>query len=131
MTFTSFAFLGGAVSAQIRVSDKEIEKMMKNLNEDVKKFTSSFDSGVGKTSIRKTTREKDSKALVKTFEQQTAGMLRNFSKHKQAEAEVKLVLGSADRINLLLEEVNFDGRTASSWKRIQEELDMLSKALGV
>ena len=125
------AFLGTAFAAQTRVSDKDIEAMMKNLSEDAKKFTSSFNSGVSKSSIRRTSREKESKQLVKRFEQQTAGMLKNFKKNKKAESEIQLVRASADKIDQLLNEVNLDERTVANWKKLKEELGLVSKGLGV
>ncbi len=131
MIFILFACSGAAVLGQTRVSDKDIESMMKNLSEDSKKFTSNFNSGIAKSSLRRTSREKESKELVKRFEQRTAGMLNNFKRNKKAEAEIHLVLDSAEKIDQLLKEVNFDNQTVSSWKKVQEELDMVSKGLGV
>lgn len=126
-----FAFLGGSVIAQTRVNDKDIEAMMKNLNQDAKKFTKSFNSGITKTSIRGTSREKESKQMVKVFEQQTADMLKNFKKNKKAEAEMQLVLRSADQIAQLLKEVQLDQLTVSNWQKLDEELNLLSKGLGI
>jgi len=126
-----FAFLGGYVIAQTRVNDKDIEAMMKNLNQDAKKFTKSFNSGITKTSIRGTSREKESKQMVKVFEQQTADMLKNFKKNKKAEAEMQLVLRSADQIAQLLKEVQLDQLTVSNWQKLDEELNLLSKGLGI
>jgi len=40
-------------SAQGRMSDKDVEKVMDNLQEDAKRFRSSFDSAIGKSTIRK------------------------------------------------------------------------------
>ena len=127
----SFALLGGVVLAQTRISDRDIEAMMKNLSQDAKKFTSSFNSAISKSSIRGTSREKESKLLVKKLEQQTAGMLKNFKKNKKAEAEMQLVLRSAKEIDLLLNEVNLDQQTMSNWQKVDEELDLLSKGLGI
>ena len=131
MILVLVAFLGGAVSAQTRVSDKDIEAMTKNLNEDAKKFVSSFNSGVGKTSIRRTTREKESKELVKAFEQQTALLMKNFKKNKKADAEMRLVLGTAKQVGQLLDEVRFDAATMSAWNKLQELIGLLTKALEI
>jgi len=131
LTFILFSIMGGAIAAQTRVSDKDIETMMKNLNEDAKKFTSSFNSVIGKSSIRKTSREKESKQLVKRFEEQTAVMYKNFRKNKKADSEVKRVLASADEITQLLEEVNLEGQATVAWKKVKDELDLVSKSFGV
>lgn len=129
--FIFSAFLSGIVAAQTRVSDKDVESMMKNLSEDAKKFTPSFNSGIAKSSIRKTTRERESKELVKRFEQQTSGMLKNFKKSKKVDAEIQLVLDSAGKIDQLLKEVNLGDQTVSKWNRLYEDLSMVSKSLGI
>lgn len=130
MTALLLPILAGTIVAQTRVSDKDVEALMKNLNEEVKKFRKSFDVGIGKSSIRKTSREKESKALVERFEQRTEGMLKNFKKNKKAEAEIRLVRDSADKINQLLVEVSLDTQTMSAWKKVWEQLEMVSKSLG-
>lgn len=129
--FVFFALLGGRVTAQTRVHDKDIQTMMKNLNEDAKKFKSSFNAAIGKTSIRKTSREKESKSLVQRFEQQTTGMLNQFKQNKKADSQIRLVLRSAEQIDQLLEEVSLDKRTTSDWEKVLEELDLLKKSLGI
>ena len=68
------------VRAQSRMSDKDVEATMKNLTEDAKSFRSAFDSSVEKSTIRKTSREKDAKAQVKSFEDQTETLLNQFKK---------------------------------------------------
>lgn len=60
--------------AQERLSDKDLEQRIKNVNSDIKTFHSTFNSAVGKTSIRKTTQEKDAKALVQNFQNQSKSL---------------------------------------------------------
>jgi outer membrane lipoprotein-sorting protein len=43
--------------AQTRLSDKDLEQRIKNMNSDIKQFRSMFNSSVAKSSIRKTTQE--------------------------------------------------------------------------
>jgi len=52
-------FFAAPLTAQSRLSDKDLEQRIKNMNDDVKKFRSTFNSSVSKTSIRKTTQEKE------------------------------------------------------------------------
>jgi hypothetical protein len=59
--FASYAY------SQERLSDKDIETMFNNLKSDAKKFSSTFNSAVGKSTIRKTSQEKEAKALVQSF----------------------------------------------------------------
>ena len=44
-----------SLSAQPRLSDKDVLRHMKNLKDDAKKFRSSFNSALSESTIRKTT----------------------------------------------------------------------------
>ena len=88
--------LGALVGiAQTRMSDKDVEDMMKNLNEDAKKLRPNFNSAVGKSTIRKTQQEqeKDAKALVERFQKQTEGMLGTISGALEWQVRVSERLG--------------------------------------
>jgi len=128
-TLISLAFLCGALIAQTRVSDKDIEAMTKNLNQHAKKFVSAFNSGVGRPSIRKTSREKASKDLVKSFQQQTEVLMKNFKKNKAAGTEMHRVMETARQVRQLLDEVKLDATTMSAWNKTEELIGMLAKAL--
>ena len=58
---------------------------MNNLKDGGKKFQSSFDSAPPKSTIRKTTQEKDAKSLAQNFEKQTNSMYGKFKKPQKAE----------------------------------------------
>lgn len=58
-------------SAQERLSDIDVEATMRNLKEDSKKFRKSVDSAVEKSTICKTSQEKEAKGLSQQFEKQT------------------------------------------------------------
>jgi hypothetical protein len=59
LTF-SFIFMAGG-TAQTRLSDKDLEQRIKNLNSDGKKFQSDFNDAISKSSILKTSLEKDAR----------------------------------------------------------------------
>ena len=74
--------------AQGRLSDKDIEHLMQNLKDDAQPFRQSFANALKKSTIRKTSREKDAKALADTFAKQTQGALETFKHHHKAEQAV-------------------------------------------
>jgi hypothetical protein len=117
--------------AQNRMSDKDVEATMKNLSEDAKSFRSAFDSSVGKSTIRKTSREKDAKAQVKSFENQTQTLLNQFKKKKQANDYLPSVLDTANQIDGLLHDVQFDSATTMRWSKVRADLDQISAAHGL
>lgn len=124
-------FSSTAALAQSRMTDKDVEVTMKNLKEDAKIFRSAFNSSVRNSTIRKTSREKETKAQVADFQKQTESMLKLFKSTKKAEADLRMVLSSADRIDGLLHSVDFDARTTGSWGKVRSDLDILSGALNL
>jgi hypothetical protein len=127
----AFAILGFSlsVSAQSRLSDKDIEALMNNLKNDTKSFRPQFDSVIHNSIIRKTSREKDAKALALNLENQTKGMSENFKKTRKAD-ELPTVLSTSDQIDKLIDELKLNTLT-SRWDKIRAELHQLSAAFGV
>ena len=70
-----------AARAQQRVSDKDMNRMMKNLRYDTKEFRSSFNHALGTSTIRKTSQAKNAKDLVTNFQGQVNAMLNRFKKN--------------------------------------------------
>lgn len=117
-----------SMSAQTRLSDKDIEHMMNNLKDDAKNFRPVFDRAVGKSTIRKTTPAKDAKTLAQSFQNQTAGMLRQFQSSKRADTSLPVVLQTASQIEKVKSDVALGPTVDSMWAKIRTELDAISQA---
>jgi hypothetical protein len=63
---------------------------------------SAFDNSVKSSTIRHTSQEKDSKNLVKRFEDQTKGLLEHFKSHQKTATELTLVINTSSQIDQLL-----------------------------
>src|SRR6202008_736641 len=100
----ALAGLALSVSAQDRLSDKDIDALMSNLKNDTKSFRPQFNSAVRNTIIRKTSREKDAKILILNFENQTKGMSENFKRTRKAD-ELPTVLNTSGEIEKLINEL--------------------------
>lgn len=118
-------------NAQQRMTDKDVENTMKNLQEDAKKFRSSFDSAIGKSTIRKTSQEKEAKTLVKRFQDETKNMLSHFKSTKRADADLPVVNQTASQIDKLLSGITLNERVGLDWSKVKNELGMLSNAFGL
>jgi hypothetical protein len=130
----TFLFSGLSVTgavAQNRMSDKDVEATMKNLTEDAKSFRSAFDYSIGKSTIRRTSREQDAKAQVKNFQSQTETLLNHFKKNREANDYLPSVLDTANQIEGLLKEVQFDSSTTMRWNKVRADLDKISTAHGL
>jgi hypothetical protein len=114
--------------AQQRMTDKDIENTMKNLKEDSKRFQSSFNSAISKSTIRKTSQEKDDKAQVKTFRTQTESMLKVFQDKKKADTTLPGVMSSASNIDRIFANVSMGGSASADWAKCKSEIDLLANA---
>jgi hypothetical protein len=123
-------FHGTLARAQTRISDKDLETLMRNLRDDVRSFRPRFDSAVRKSAIHKTSEEKGAKNLVARFEKQTKTMLNSFKKTKNRE-DISDVFMTADQIDKLVYDLKLDFQTASSWQNVRGELSQLSSAFGL
>lgn len=119
------------VRAQGRLSDKDLEQRIKNMNDDVKKFRSMFNSAVGKTSIRKTTQAKDAKALVSNFQAQAKQLYDRFKQTKKADPDLQNCLDSSARIDQVLQSTQFDSATVAQWSTIKGQLKDIASAFQV
>lgn len=117
-----------SMSAQSRLSDKDIEHMMNNLKDDAKNFRPVFDRAIGKSTIRQTTPAKDARALAQSFQNQTAGMLRQFQSTKKADTSLPVVVQTASQIEKVKSDVGLGPMVDSQWAKIRAELDAISQA---
>ena len=120
-----------AVFAQTRLTDKDLEATMKNLVSDSKSFQSAFNSYVGKTTIRKTSQEKDAKVEVKSFVQQSETMLNQFKKTKKATPSINNLQTSAVQIDGTIRSVGFDTTTTARWDKVNTELNIVANAFSL
>lgn len=119
------------VSAQTRMTDKDVVNMMKNLVNDTKQFQSLFNSAISKSTIRKTSQEKDAKATVQGFRNQTVSMLQTFQSKKKADTTLPLVLDSSQKIDKWLADVPLNGSVTTQWAKVKAELSTLSDQFNI
>ncbi len=130
ITVLSFAQVPFA-AAQNRINDKDLEGLMRNLRDDAKSFQPTFNSAISKSTIRKTSREKDAKNLVASFIKQTDAALNNFKKTRKADANAQNVMSTGQQIDRLVYSLNLGGQTASKWDKIRTELQHVAGAFGL
>lgn len=119
------------LSAQSRLSDKDVEALMQNLREDSKNFRPKFESALKNSTIRKTSQEKDAKGLVASFEKQTDSMFKEFKKTKKGDVAVETTLNNAQQIDRLIYSLQFSPQITAQWEKIRTELDNVSNAFGI
>lgn len=117
--------------AQQRMSDHDIENLMKNLKEDTKRFQSAFNSSIGKSTIRKTSQEKDAKAEVQQFRNQVERMLDVFQDKHKADDTLPGVMATSKQIDDTFKNVQLGGSAVSTWAKCKSELNILATQFNV
>lgn len=120
-----------ALHAQSRVSDRDVEALMRNLKDDSKSFRENFDNALKKSAIRRTSQEKDAKGLVASFEKQTDSMLSEFKKTRKGDVAVESTISNAQDIERLIHGLQLDPKTLAEWDKIRTELQHVSAAFGI
>jgi hypothetical protein len=132
VSFLTIALLltAGAVStaAQDRLSDKDVANMMNNLKNDAKNFRPVWNKALSKSTIRKTSREKDARNLATQFQNQAEGMLRQFQNNKTADQSLPLVQQTARGIEQVKSDVSLGPVVDQQWTKIRTELDQIAQA---
>lgn len=113
------------------MSDKDVVNMMKNLVQDTKQFQSLFNSAISKSTIRKTSQEKDAKATVQSFRNQAGNMLQVFQSKKKADTTLPSVLDSSQKIDKWLADVPLKSSVTTQWAKVKAELATLSDQFNV
>jgi hypothetical protein len=117
--------------AQSRVSDKDVASLMGNLKDDVKSFRPKFNDAVHKSSIRKTSKEKDAKNLVERLQKETEAMQNQFKKTKKSDTELRVVMSTASQVDELVSSLQLGHDVRSRWEKIQTELRQIQSAFGI
>jgi preprotein translocase subunit SecA len=118
-------------SAQQRLSDRDVEALMKNLKQDTKPFVSTFTSAMSKSNVRKTTQEKIYKALAKTFQQQVDEMLSGFQSKHSVDATLPALLQSAHQIDDVFIDVQLEGSARPDWIKCKTSLSRIAAQFNI
>jgi hypothetical protein len=110
-----------------RMSDKDLARLMKNVYEDARRLRSSFKKAVEKSSIRKTSREKEAKQLADRFAEQAKGMARTFEEQKKADTTLPVVYQSLNQLERIVQELGLSGVVTSDLEKVKTELGQVAE----
>ena len=134
----SIVFAGATVpaAAQVvgqpyRLSDKDVEKIIKRIENQSDKFRSSLDSALDKSRFNGSSREDDINAFVKAFYEETKRLRNHFDAHKSTAPDVESVLQRAARIDGFMRRYPLSSRAQDEWSTLRTYLDELAQAYNV
>jgi len=119
------------VGQPYRLSDKEVGRMIKQIEDQTKTFRNSLDSALDRSRLNSTHREDDINAFVKQFEEQTKRLHDRFDDHKSVAADVEAVLDRAAEIDRFMRRQRLSGRAEEHWSALRTSLDELAQAYNV
>lgn len=130
------AFLFCSVEAQVigqpyRLSDKDLEKIIRRIEQQSDRFRSSLNAALDKSRLNGTNREDDINEFLKNFHEQTKRLRDRFDKHQSASADVEAVLDSAVRIDDFMRRNRLSSRAEDDWSTLKNNLDELASAYNV
>jgi hypothetical protein len=117
--------------AQGRLSDKDLQRLLQNLKDDAQPFRQSFANALKKSTIRKTSKEKDARMLADSFAKQANSALEAFKHNQKAEQGVTELVNTAAQIDPLVYSLQLDSATTSQWERLRGELHQIAQAYGI
>jgi hypothetical protein len=129
--FALLMFMPAAAHAQGRISDSDLERLMKNLKDDAKPFKNSFNNGLKHSTIRGTSQEKDAKTLGETFVTQSNVAYNVFKKQHKAENEVTALVATAGQIEGVFHTVTLEPAAAAQWQKVRTELHQVAQAFNI
>jgi hypothetical protein len=131
MTLFLLSILSGAARAQSRLNDKDLARLMQNLSDDAQPFRQSFANALKKSTIRRTSQEKNARGLSDTFAKQANHALETFKHKRKAEDEVTAMVGTAGQIDALVYRLHFNPKVTAEWEKLRTELQQVAGAFGV
>lgn len=120
---------GGA--APYRLSDKEVERILRSIENQSKRFRSSLDSALDRSRLNGTRREDDVNEFIKQFDDEVKRLRDRFSEHKSVAADVQSVLDRAARIDDFMSRRDLSRKSEDEWTRLRANLDELARAYSV
>lgn len=114
-----------------RLSDKDVERMLRRIEQQSDRFRSSLDSALDKSRFNGTNREDDINSFIKDFYEQTKHLRNRFDKHQSTSPDVEAVLDRAARIDDFMRRNRLSSKAQDDWSTLKSNLDELASAYNV
>jgi len=114
-----------------RQDDKDVEKILKRVEQQSDHFKSSLNSALDKSRLNGSHREDDINSFVKDFYAETKRLRDRFDSHKSTAPDVSAVLERAARIDEFMLRNPLSSRAQDDWSTLKSNLDELSAAYNV
>src|ERR1051326_5691074 len=129
VTYPSGTTVGGV---PYRVTDREVERILKRIEQQSDRFRSALDSSLDKSRFNGTRQEYDIMRFVNEFCEGTKPLRDHFDHHKSTSGDVQEVLDRAASIDSFLRRNPMRRNNAMrEWERLRGNLDELAQVYNV
>lgn len=120
-------------SLPYRVSDKEVEEIIKRIENQSDAFRKSLDSALDKSRLDGTRREDDINSFTREFYRATKELRDHFNDHKSTTNDVRTVLDRASQIDQFIRRnrLRNDREAQRDWAKLRTYLDELARVYNV
>lgn len=119
------------VGQPYRLNDKDVERIIKRIEQQSDRFRSSLDDALDKSRFNGTNREDDINSFIKDYYEQTKRLRDRFDKKHSASADVEAVLDRAARIDDFMRRNRLSSKAQDNWSTLKGNLDELASAYNV
>jgi hypothetical protein len=127
---SSLVIIAAPAQAPSRLNDKQVESLLKRLEENADRFRSSFDHALKESHLNGKDKDR-AKQYVKDFEDATDHLKDRFSKNNSATGDVEEVLRRAAKLDDLMEHDIVESGAQNDWRSVRNNLDELAQAYNV
>ena len=121
----------GGGTLPYRLSDREVEQILRRIERQSDRFKSSLDSALDRSRLDGTRREDNINEFIKQFDDEVKRLHDRFSDHKSVAADVQAVLDRAARIDDFMYRNRVARSAQDEWSSLKANLDELSQAYTV
>jgi hypothetical protein len=129
--FGGLAANAQAIDQPYRLSDKEVEQIIKRVETQAETFRRDMNEALDRSHLNGTRREDEINSFVKAFDKSTDHLRNNFEHHKSVAADVQSVLDSAASIDRFMRNHPLTDRAQRDWADLRSSLTDLAQAYNV
>jgi ABC-type transporter Mla subunit MlaD len=126
----------GAAAGQVggqpyRMSDREVEQIIRRVEKQADKFRKSLDSALDKSRLNGSQREDNINQFVKDYYRETARLHDRFNHHESTSSDVEAVLDRASQIEDFMRRYPLTTQAQNDWSTLKVNLEELAGAYNV
>lgn len=114
-----------------RISDREVERIIRNIESQSDRFRSSLDRALDRSRLNDSRREDDINAYVGDFYRETKQLHDHFDSHQSTSADVQAVLNHAARIDQFMRRYPLNREAQNDWSALKVNLELLARTYSV